>query len=110
MFSRLFFRKFSEFSEKKTLLFSNSVIDSFHTYRVDWVPTGMTFFFDDQPYWSVNIDRIMQDPFYKEKGQPFDQDFYLILNVAVGGWFVDGPAPSAEFEKIFFSKLIFIKF
>ena len=39
----------------------------------------------------VSIDKIMQSPFYKEKGQPFDQNFYLILNVAVGGWFLDGP-------------------
>jgi len=49
------------------------ITDQFHTYRVDWTPTQMTFFFDGQPYWNVNIDRIMQDPFYKEKGQPFDQ-------------------------------------
>ena len=33
----------------------------------------------------------MQSPFYKEKGQPFVQNFYLIMNVAVGGWFLDGP-------------------
>ena len=50
-----------------------SITDQFHTYRVDWTPTKMTFFFDGQPYWNVSIDKIMQDPFYKEKGQPFDQ-------------------------------------
>ena len=31
--------------------------------------------------------------FFSEKGQPFDQEFYLILNVAVGGHFLDGPDP-----------------
>ena len=69
----------------------------------------MTFYFDDKAYYQervlknlkknknfwklekVSIDKIMQSPFYKEKGQPFDQNFYLILNVAVGGWFLDGP-------------------
>ena len=30
---------------------------------------------------------------FSEKGQPFDQEFYLILNVAVGGHFLDGPDP-----------------
>ena len=35
--------------------------------------------------------------FISEKGQPFDQSFYLILNVAVGGWFLDGPDPWDEF-------------
>ena len=27
-------------------------------------------------------------------GQPFDQEFHLVLNVAVGGDFLDNPLPS----------------
>jgi beta-glucanase (GH16 family) len=72
------------------------ITDDFHTYRVDWNPKKMIFYFDDQPYWSISLDRIMQSPFYKEKGQPFDQEFYLILNVAVGGHFLEGPDPWDE--------------
>ena len=34
--------------------------------------------------------------FISENGQPFDQEFYLILNVAVGGHFLDGPDPWDE--------------
>ena len=41
------------------------ITDDFHTYRVDWNPKKMIFYFDDQPYWSISLDRIMQSPFYK---------------------------------------------
>ena len=41
------------------------ITDDFHTYRVDWNPDKMIFYFDGQPYWSIRLDRIMQSPFYK---------------------------------------------
>ena len=41
------------------------ITNQFHTYRVDWDPKKMVFYFDGQPYWTINIDRIMQSPFYK---------------------------------------------
>jgi licheninase len=52
----------------------------FHTYAVEWLPTHMDFYVDDDRYFSV----------YKEatdtwKQWPFDQDFHLKLNMAVGG-------------------------
>lgn len=51
----------------------------FHIYAIDWFPTHMDFFVDDQKYFT-----------YKNEGTgeadwPFDQEFYLILNAAIGG-------------------------
>ena len=43
------------------------ITNQFHTYRVDWDPKKMVFYFDGQPYWSISIDKIMQEPFYKGK-------------------------------------------
>ena len=44
-----------------------NITNQFHTYRVDWDPKKMVFYFDGQPYWSISIDKIMQSPFYKGK-------------------------------------------
>lgn len=54
--------------------------DEFHTYIVDWTKDRMDFFVDDKLYHTVH--RVPEDDY---KGWPFDQRFYLIMNVAVGG-------------------------
>lgn len=53
---------------------------AFHVYAVDWRENRMDFYVDDQLYHSV--EREAGDDY---KGWPFDQRFYLIMNVAVGG-------------------------
>lgn len=58
----------------------------FHTYAVDWAPTKMTFIYDDQPCWSTTWK-----PYYpyapsgSASPAPFDQPFYMIINLSVGG-------------------------
>lgn len=52
---------------------------AFHVYSCDWTPDSLEFYVDDRKFYS-----------YKNEGRgkeqwPFDQDFHLILNVAVGG-------------------------
>lgn len=54
--------------------------DEFHTYVVDWREDRMDFFVDDKLYHTVH-----REPGDDYKGWPFDQRFYLIMNVAVGG-------------------------
>jgi len=52
---------------------------SFHTYAVEWQPNKIDFFVDDKKYMSfVNSNKTSEE-------WPFDQDFYLLLNLAVGG-------------------------
>lgn len=72
------------------------ITDSYNTYSLEWTPTNVQMKFNGRHVHSVDIDRIMQSPFYTEPRQPFDQEFYLILNVAVGGK-----------NSIFFQKKIF---
>ncbi|MCX2573757.1 glycerophosphodiester phosphodiesterase family protein [Pedobacter sandarakinus] len=53
--------------------------DAYHVYAVEWFEDRMDFFVDDQKYLS-----------FKNTGKgpadwPFDQQFHIILNVAVGG-------------------------
>lgn len=51
----------------------------FHTYRVDWTPYAIRGFVDDEQYFEYTNDNTGFTTW------PFDQKFYLILNVAVGG-------------------------
>ncbi len=47
----------------------------FHNYTVEWTPTTITFLVDDFVFHTVNNDATL----------PFNADFFLILNVAMGG-------------------------
>ncbi|MFF1785886.1 phosphatidylinositol-specific phospholipase C domain-containing protein [Kitasatospora sp. NPDC058243] len=53
--------------------------DAFHTYRVDWGPDRLTWFFDGKAYLSVGREDLRGYPWV------FDHPFYPILNLAVGG-------------------------
>lgn len=54
--------------------------DTFHVYAIDWTADRIDFFVDDKLYYTVT-----RDPKEDYKGWPFDQRFYLIMNIAVGG-------------------------
>lgn len=54
--------------------------ESFHIYAVDWSKDRIDFFVDDLKYHTVN-----RNPADDFTGWPFDQRFYLIMNIAVGG-------------------------
>jgi len=54
--------------------------DTFHVYAVDWQKDRMDFYVDDRLYHTV-----LRNPDDDFRGWPFDQRFYLIMNVAVGG-------------------------
>ncbi|HEY3401859.1 MAG TPA: glycoside hydrolase family 16 protein [Ohtaekwangia sp.] len=54
--------------------------DTFHTYSLDWTENKMDFLIDDNVYYTIT-----RDPKEDFNGWPFDQPFYLILNLAVGG-------------------------
>jgi hypothetical protein len=47
----------------------------FHNYTVEWTDTRIEFYIDDVPYHTLTNDATL----------PFNADFFLILNVAMGG-------------------------
>ncbi|MFN4242542.1 MAG: family 16 glycosylhydrolase [Tepidisphaerales bacterium] len=51
----------------------------FHVYAVHWTPDGITFFFNDTPYFHFPNER------KTEAEWPFDKPQYLKLNLAIGG-------------------------
>jgi len=53
----------------------------FHVYRVDWEPDRITWYMDEQVYAVVRRNQVPGE-------WVFDDPFFMILNVAVGGTFV----------------------
>lgn len=61
-----------------------------HDYELDWTPTNMTFKVDGKAFFSIS-----KQPGADYRSWPYDQPFYLVLNLAIGGsW---GGAASAQF-------------
>jgi beta-glucanase (GH16 family) len=58
-----------------------NVTNDFHLYAIEWTASQIDFFVDDQKYYSVQKSVLGST----EAQWPFDQPFFLILNVAVGG-------------------------
>lgn len=69
----------------------------FHTYTAIWTPDQIEFQVDGQRFHVMSLQRSFNNPGagsnpYNKNGQPFDQEFFFILNVAVGGGFFGGNA------------------
>lgn len=89
-------------SGEKTYPFDFSA--DYHTFAVEWDANSIKWLVDDKEMHTENINRMMwsgkgTNP-YTKNGQPFDQSFYWILNIAVGGnFFGGGPYVSAAQAK-----------
>lgn len=53
--------------------------DSFHVYSLEWTATQVTWMIDNTVFYTY------YDPGLGMDGWPFNKDFFMILNVAVGG-------------------------
>jgi beta-glucanase (GH16 family) len=56
-----------------------AIADDFHTYAVEWDKDQISWFFDDVEYHTLTRDDVGSDRWV------FDQPFFLILNLALGG-------------------------
>lgn len=76
-------------------------IADFHEYAIEWEPGEIRWYVDDVLYQTQN-NWHATDPITGEKyafGAPFDQDFHILLNLAVGGWFDNGAKPGEDFTE-----------
>lgn len=62
----------------------DGVMDDFHKYAIDWSADRITYYIDD-------LEQVSYSRFDKEdqthRGWPFDHEFFLIINLAIGGIF-----------------------
>ena len=66
----------------------------FHVFAVEWGPDFIDFFVDDRLYQRLNPSSLPEGGTWV-----FDKDFYLLLNVAVGGSYVGSPNANSRFPQ-----------
>lgn len=78
---------------------ADNFADNYHTYAVDWEPGKITWYIDGIKYHEES------DWFSAKENQgtvaypaPFDQPFYMILNLAVGGSWVGYPDDATTYD------------
>ena len=83
-----------------TLTNGTTYSSDFHEYAVEWEPGEIRWYVDNQLYFTAN------DWFTAEEGAdekpypaPFDQPFFLQLNLAVGGTWPGDPDYTTNFDK-----------
>lgn len=72
---------------------ATDVTSEFHVYAVEWDPSEIRWYVDDTLYAVQNSWSSTGGPF----PAPFDNPFYIIFNVAVGGNFPGAPNDSTAF-------------
>ena len=66
-------------TEKGKKIFIDKPYDSFHVFAIEWTPEKMDFILDDTVYNHIENEHKTTHEW------PFDQDFHLKINIAVGG-------------------------
>ncbi len=76
-----------------TLPLGETVYDDYHVYAIQWSQDSVAFYVDGALYYTATPDKV--PPGYWE----FNNPFYLLLNVAIGGptTFLGTPDPNAPF-------------
>ncbi len=74
-----------------------SNIVQFHKYAVEWQADFIKFYIDDYCHASYNKTQWMTYNKQDSDTAPFDKDFYIILNLAVGGQFDNWVEPRSGF-------------
>ena len=81
------------------ILENGNFADEFHTFAVEWEPGEIRWYCDGVNYKTAN-DWFTKKPGFGEQTfpAPFDQPFYIIFNVAVGGSWVGYPDETTDFD------------
>lgn len=69
-----------------------SLADGFHVYAIDWAPNKITWYLDGKIFHTVTSKSVPKGKYV------FNQDFFLIMNLAMGGEF-DGGQMDTSIEK-----------
>ena len=78
----------------------SSNTDEWHTYAVDWTADAITWYVDGNKVQTVTKYRWWsQDGANQGQSMPFDQPFYILLNLAVGGHYDGYVEPDASFTQ-----------
>lgn len=67
-------------TQKTDTLIVNDASEKFHVYKADWTPEKIDVYIDDKKFFTyINTEKTYE-------AWPFDQPYFIILNLAVGGF------------------------
>lgn len=79
---------------------SGSFSEDFHEFSVEWEPGEMRFYIDGNLYHTVNDwFTAVKDEEEKAYPAPFNQPFFVQMNLAVGGTWPGNPDETTDFDK-----------
>lgn len=79
---------------------SGSFSEDFHEFSVEWEPGEMRFYIDGNLYHTVNDwFTAVKDEEEKPYPAPFNQPFFVQMNLAVGGTWPGNPDETTDFDK-----------
>ena len=82
------------------VLENGTFADDFHEYSVEWEPGEMRFYIDGNLYHTVNDwFTALPDEDEKPYPAPFNQPFFVQMNLAVGGTWPGNPDDTTDFDK-----------
>lgn len=87
---------------KEYVLPGGSTIADFHVYALEWEPGEIRWYVDGhryaaQSFWWSSGAKPAAESDLQPWPAPFDQPFYLVMNIAVGGKFLGKPDPATPF-------------
>lgn len=75
----------------QTTLATGDFSDQFHVFSIEWTDSSITWYLDDEPFHTVNTTA--------EEMSEFRENFFFIMNVAVGGNWPGSPNASTVFPQ-----------
>ena len=67
--------------------------EEFHVFTFDWTPEKLTWYVDEQKFHEIERSRVTGVTY------PFNSDFFLIFNIAVGGNWPGNPDETTTFPQ-----------
>ena len=73
---------------------SEPVADDFHVFGIEWEPDTISWYVDDEVYFTMKAEFLP-----RRREWVYNHDFFIIINVAVGGNWPGSPDETTEFPQ-----------
>ena len=73
-----------------------TINSNYHVYTAIWEDDNIKWYVDGKCFFKATKDQWYSAGASADDDAPFDQEFYIIMNLAVGGWFDGGISPDAS--------------
>ncbi len=83
---------------------SENLTAGYHVYAINWKPNSIEWYIDDQLYHSVSKDQVAPNQWV------FNHEFFLILNLAMGGLFTGDIDPDLDQTKMYIDWIRYSKY